>query len=173
MVRTAFAIAFSGLTIAGATAAVAQDQPRASALSGVIACRAIGDNAERLACFDKQAATLDEAEKRGDVFVTDRAEVRKAKRTLFGLNVPDLFKGRGSATDEPEITEIDTVLTGASHNGQAWTFILADGTRWRQNDSEVIFEPKAGNKVHIKRGPVGGYFLKVGSQRAVRATRLN
>ena len=122
-----------------------------------------------------QTAAFEDAEKRGDVLVADRAEVRKTKRTLFGLNLPDfsLFRKREDTPEEPEITEIDTTLSGSSYSGRAWTFILADGARWRQTDALTVYEPKVGDKVHIRRAAMGSFFLKVGNQRSVRAQRIN
>ena len=175
MFRIAAALAVTPFAILGATAASAEDRPRPTALTALAACRSIADNAERLACFDRQAAAFEEAEKRGDLLVADRAEIRKSKRTLFGLNLPDfsLFRKRDDAPEEPEIREIETTLSGASYVNRAWTFVLADGARWRQTDPLTLFEPKAGDRVFIRRAAMGSYFLKVGSQRAVRAQRIN
>lgn len=153
----------------------AQDQARPTALNALSACRTIADSGDRLACFDRQAAALEEAEKRGDVVVADRAEIRKTKRTLFGLNLPNfsLFSKRAESAEEPEIQEIDTTLSGSGYANRVWTFVLADGARWRQTDALTLFQPKAGDKVHIRRAALGSYFLKVGNQRAVRAQRIN
>lgn len=170
-----FRIAVAAVALLGCSAASAEDRPRPAVLNDLTACRSIAADAERLACFDRQAAALDDAEKRGDVLVADQAEVRKTKRTLFGLNLPDfsLFRKRDDAPEEPEIREIDTTLAAASYSNRAWTFVMADGARWRQTDPLTLFEPKAGDKVHIKRAAMGSFFLKVGNQRAVRAQRIN
>ena len=42
-----------------------------------------------------------------------------------------------------------------------------------QNDSETLFrEPKKGSKVEIRKASMGGYFMNVDGQRAIRARRV-
>ncbi len=60
---------------------------RAQALQDLARCRTITDDQARLACFDKAAATFDEAEKAGDIVVVDKAQAGEVKRQAFGLNL--------------------------------------------------------------------------------------
>lgn len=158
-------------------AAQAQTKPeakRVQALSALANCRTITDNSERLACFDRSAAELDDAEKRGDLFVTDRAEIQKTKRSLFGLNLPSfsLFK-RSDGTEEPELKEIESTLAGSSYSNLKWVFVLADGSRWRQTEPHSIVDPRKGDAVVVRKASMGSYFLKINKAAGLRVERIN
>ena len=91
--------------IMGDAAATAKDPPKQSPLVGALeACRAIADPTQRLACYDKQAGALLDAAQTGDVAVVDKAEVRKARKSLFGFTMPNIpfFAGDKSADEAPE-----------------------------------------------------------------------
>lgn len=160
--------------LAGPGAAKSPDEERTPLLGELVACRTIPGAAERLACFDRAVARVDESERRGDLLVTDRAAVQRSKRSLFGLSLPsfDLFRRKGVEADE--VREIEAVLAGASYSGLKWTFVLADGARWRQTEVQSVIDPRKGEKVLIRRAAMGSYLLKVaGRVPAVRVERVN
>ena len=127
-----------------ATPAFAQKEPpkRPEAFEKLVGCRAVADPGARLACYDAQVERLDAAERNSEVVVLDKAEVRKARRGLFGFAIPDLgiFGGRKSeAEDKEEITEIESTIKSAGINRAGkWSFVIEDGARWVQTDTARV-----------------------------------
>ena len=51
---------------------------------------------------------------------------------------------------------------------------LADGSRWTQMDGKVLaLSPRNGEKVVVKKGALGAYFLSVERQPGVKVKRIN
>lgn len=141
-------------------------------LERLAACRVVGDNAARLACYDSAAAALETAQRQGDLVVIDRAQVAETRRQLFGFEMPSLPRLFG---DNPtaEIEAIETTLQSASQSGESrWVFRLADGGVWRQIDSEPVrFQNRPGQAVRVRKASLGSFLLTVGNSRAVRVRR--
>lgn len=147
-------------------------------LGGFAACRAITDAGERLACYDKASAALEEAVKQNDVRIVDRADVRRARRSVFGLNLPDLGLLGGGAdrgeTDQREtFSEINTTVRSArpGANGRGEITLADEGYPVWQTTDAMPFPPRAGAKVRIRKGTMGAFFLNVDG-RSYRALRL-
>ena len=75
-------------------------------------CRKLADSAARLACYDKAAATMDQAEAKGDIVVVDREQARKVRRQAFGFTLPSitLFE-RGEKPEEISTMNETTVVS--------------------------------------------------------------
>jgi len=144
----------------------------AGLIGELTACKAVADNTARLACYDAATAKLAEATAKGEVKIIDREEIRQTRRSLFGFELPKiaLFKGDDSAADTP--SEIDTTLkaVGPSEYGK-FTLTMADGAVWRTTEP-LPRDPRVGMAVHIKRGALGNYFIRVGEMRGVPAQRI-
>lgn len=158
-----------------ATAASAQQGPapeRPEVLSRLVACRAVTAPEARLACYDAAASALDSAQRQGEVVVVDRAQVTAARRQLFGFELPSITLFDSGPAPE-RIDSVETTLTRAIMAGEGkWTFVLADGSTWRQIDNErVTFQNDAGQSVRVRRASLGSYLLTVGRSRAVRVRR--
>ena len=171
-------VAIAGLVLLAAPAAsapkkVAEGPPPAQ-VTALLQCRNIADGAERLACFDKAAAAVDEAVAKRDIVVIDREGVKKTKRGLFGFSIPNLGIF-GDDSDEVEIKQIEgTVVSTAFNADGGYIFRLADGSRWTQIDSKPFaIEPRNGEKVTVKKGALGSYFLTVEGQPGVKVKRIN
>lgn len=171
------AVSLIGLAIAGQAQAAdkkADDKQRAAVLQQVLDCRTIQDQAQRLACYDGAVAKMDEAEKKGDIVVVDRDQVREAKKAAFGFEMPHftLFD-RG---EKPEkIDHVDGVAQSAYVNKDGkWVIILEDGAKWVQVDSEPVNSPPhKGSRIEIRTAVMGSYFMKIDGQRSIRAHRVN
>lgn len=139
----------------------------------LVDCRQITDAAQRLACYDEKVATLEKAQQSRDIVIADKAEVREAKKGLFGLTLPSIKLFGGGSSDD-EIKEIDAVVRIARQVGYgAWQFTLDDGATWQQIDSEtVVFEPRAGSKVRIKRGALGSFIANIDGQPGIKVRRV-
>lgn len=152
---------------------------RPAVFAELINCRKIADQNQRLACYDAQVAAIDEAEQRADLVVVDRAQIKSAKRSLFGLSLPDLnIFGRskeGATNPVEEIEELQAVVKSASQGRDGrWIIILEDGARWRQNETKTLVRyPKAGSSITIRRAALGSYMASIDGQRATRVKREN
>ena len=149
---------------------------RAAVLESLASCRREADGAQRLACYDKAAATLDEAEAKGQVVVLDREQVRSVRRQAFGLELPafSLFRGRGGGAAEEHVDRISYTLErgGRLPDGKAVFFTTEEGTAWVQTDDEPIERPAhKGSQLAVRRAALGSYFCNVDGQRAVRCMR--
>jgi hypothetical protein len=177
-------IARFGLLVCGAAAtlglsaaadAQSRKQPpgRPQVFEALIGCRSIADSAARLACFDKAAASMEEAASKRDLLLVDRQQAREAKRGLFGLDLPNLNLFGGGADDGgDEIKSIESTVASASNVGNAWVVRLADGSVWRQTDGKMLaIPPKAGHKVKVLKAALGSFMMRVNGQPAVRVKR--
>ena len=115
-------------------AAAGQDTP--AVVTAVYQCRTLSDDAARLACFDKAAAALEQAQ--------------NTRALVFGDE--DAFPRFEGAELK---SKIETV--SASQAGR-YVITLADGTRWLQTEwTRFMFDPKAGDSIVIRRGVTGTY----------------
>ncbi|SFS82000.1 hypothetical protein [Brevundimonas viscosa] len=163
-------LAAATLTIAGGQTPPPQQRPEM--LERLTACRAVAEDAARLACYDAAAAAFESAERQGELVVIDRAAVNETRRQLFGFEMPTLPRLFGNDAGE-DLDSIETTLERASLSGEnRWVFRLADGSVWRQIDSErVRFRNRAGEPVRVRKASLGSFLMTVGDSRAVRVRR--
>lgn len=156
-------------TIPLGTAAWAKkaEEPQAppAVMSRVIACTSVADAMERLACFDREVKSMSEAQRSGDLVAMDRLQVRKTRRSLFGLALPDLGVFGDSDSDDGD-SAIETTIKAVRQGADGkWLFELAEGGRWQQLDSrEFIVDPAAGQPIRIRRAAMGSYLANVNKQ---------
>jgi hypothetical protein len=166
----------SALILSGAAAAsspaFAQEQPGApppAVFSRVTDCRTIQDNAQRLACFDREVAALAQAQAAREVVVVDREAVQRTRRSLFGLTLPDV--GRLFGDDQQNEINSTVVAAQVSNLGMA-SVQIEGGAVWVQTEGRPISRrPRPGMPVQVRRGALGSYLLSVDGQRAVRVIR--
>lgn len=164
---------FALAALGASTAAAAQEAQRPELLNRLTACRAMTDSAARLSCYDTAVEALDAAERQGEVVVVDRAQVRESRRALFGFDLPSLPAFGRVESAEDAVSSVETTLTRATRGGDGkWVFRLADGSVWRQSDSESVFFPnREGTEVRVRRASLGSFMMTVGNSRAVRVRR--
>src|SRR6476659_2698826 len=138
-----------------ATMATAADTPPpvARPYAALQACRTIADNTQRLACFDKASAALEAAQKSEEVVIVDRQEVKKARKGLFGFNLPRIgfLAGReNNAEDEADEQQLDDTVGKAQVLPYGkWRITLASGGVWETLETDSRFtDPKPGAAVH-------------------------
>jgi hypothetical protein len=166
-----------GLAVTFASGAASAKQPKETPppppqVNALLQCRGIADGAERLACYDKTAASIGDAFAKQELVVFDKESVQKTKRGLFGFSIPNL----GIFGDEEgEINQIEGTIAGYGHNPDGgYIFRLADGSRWSQMDGKPIaIPPQNGDKVVVKRGALGSYILSLAKQPGVKVKRIN
>ena len=119
--------------------ATARPAPQVARQIGALqACKATSDNIARLACFDREVASLLAATQSQDVVIVERGEVRKARKGLFGFSLPNL--GFLTGRDDND---------GASHYRCAFD---ADGCTSYGGDGRACAERIHGGE----RGPGAG-----------------
>jgi hypothetical protein len=156
----------------GATAKPVPPSAPPASVQSLLACRSITDSTQRLGCYDKAAQGFADAVGKREVVVIDKARANEARRSLFGFSIPNfgaLFGGGGDEINQIESTVQDVVQSGDG----GWTIKLADGSTWAQiDDTPVALPPERGDKVVIRRGTLGAYFVKLGSQPGFKAKRV-
>jgi hypothetical protein len=179
---TPLRIAAATFLVAGlAASASAQRQrqrpgdERPAVLSRVVQCRSITAEAERLACYDREVAAMDQAASTGEFVAMDRQQIRRTRHSLFGLAIPNLgFFGDDSVDDEQASRIESTIRTASMNNLGKWVFELEDGARWIQIDTmNLNIRPRAGQPIRIRRAALGSYLANVNNQTAIRVRRIS
>lgn len=163
------------LAVAPAAALQARAIPNTGTPQSVqqlIACRSIADSAQRLACYDRQSDALSNALARKEVVVIDKARATAAKKSLFGFSIPNfggIFGG-----NEDEVKEIASTATRVQQDPYgAYVVTLADGSTWyQQDDAPLGLGPEKGDKIVVRRGLFGAFYLSVNGQPGIRVKRI-
>ncbi|HEY1073696.1 hypothetical protein [Brevundimonas sp.] len=173
IITTLGAATFAVLLLPSSSYAQNSATNRSPLLEQVAACRQITSDAERLGCFDRAAGALDAAERQGEVVVVERGQIREARRQLFGFEIPSLppMFGRDDPAERIDAVETTLLSAGQGLDGK-WLFRLADGSEWRQIDSDPVrFQNRTGMEIRVRRAALGSYLLTAGRSRAVRVKR--
>lgn len=166
------AAAFALAAAAGAAAPKGAPQDRPELLNRLIDCRAIADNAARLACYDTQVSAIDAAEKKQDLVVLDRAQVRETRKSLFGFTLPNFSFGGKKLDEKDDIQEINSTVAGVRRTVNGWVITLADNAgTWESND--LTSAPAIGDKVRIRKASMGSFLGSVGFARGARFRRVS
>lgn len=170
-----FGAGLLALAVTGAAGAADIAPPAVSPLVAKLeGCRAITDNVQRLACFDRESAALVSAVSSGNVAVVDQDQMRAARRSLFGFQLPKLpfFSGDKSADDVPD--QIETTIRSVQDTERGrYRLTLADGAVWETIDTPMrLMEPRPGNKIVIKKAALGSFFLRINGQIGIKGRRL-
>lgn len=154
-------------------------QPRPEILQTLVNCRTVADSAARLTCYDTQVARLDAAESRKELVVVDKEEIKKARRGLFGLSLPDLgglFGGGDEKKDEPlgSVSEIESTIKSARTDQFGnWSIVIADGARWVQTEPKSMRDPKLGQPIKIRKAALGSFMANINGQTGFKVKRVN
>lgn len=155
-------------------AQTASPPARPETLTRVLGCRALESAEARLACYDREVAAFEAAESSRQIVVMDRQEVRRTRRTLFGLPLPDLgIFGDANPDEEEGVSEITSTVRSATRNqnGQ-WVIVLEDGARWVQTDTRGPRRTvNPGMPIRIRRATMGSYMASIGEQSGIRVRR--
>lgn len=163
---------------AGASAQQANDavSPRPEAVTRVFDCRTLQAAEERLACYDREVGALQAAEAAREVVVYDREQVRRTRRSLFGIPLPNLnIFGGGDDKEEGEgFTQIESTIRSITQDGRGrYLVTLEDGARWAQIDNrELSATPRHGQPIRIRRAAMGSYLANIGGNVAIRVRRV-
>ena len=135
-------------------------------------CRSISSANDRLACYDREAAAMEQAIASKALVVIDKEKAREAKRSLFGFSVPS-FGGLFGGGDDDEVSQIESTVKSTGHNVDGgWIITLADGSVWSQTDDWPGLDPRPGKKVIVKRAALGSYRLSIPGQNGIKVKRI-
>jgi len=164
------------MAAAAAVAAPAHNiAPSSQLITAVQACQNIKEDAARLQCYDRSVSALATANARGDVAVVDKQQMREARRSLFGFSVPKIPFFSGDDTADSVSDTLETTIKSASGIGYGkFRIVVAEGDAvWETTETYgTMHDPRAGEKIVIKRGPLGSYLLRIGSNRGVKGKRV-
>ena len=168
-------IVAAGCALVGAGSAQAQKRGETGTpaqIQRLMACRAISATEQRLACFDRETAAMDQAIASKNLVFVDREKAREASRGLFGFSIPNfggLFGG-----EENEIKQIESTVTKSGKNPEGGLiFYLADGSVWSQQDDWTLgLPPRRGDKVVVSKGMLGSFRLRLNKQPEIKVKRI-
>lgn len=175
--RVVFAVFCLGTAMSGAGLAAKDkksDPPKPpESFTQLLQCRSLSDSAARLACYDDATARLQQAQQQQEIVIVDKAEVKEAKKGLFGFTLPQI-KLFGGGSGDDEVNEIEfTIATVRQYDYGRWRFTTTDGAVWDQVDTEPLaVDPRPGNKVVVKRAAMGSFKARVNGQPPIRVRRV-
>lgn len=160
-------------------AAPQRQQPRPEIFTDLLQCRAMTDDAQRLACFDRQVGAMEAASQRDEVVILDKSELSKTRKTLFGFSFPKLpflsdnDDREDNAKLEEGVSHIEATIASARSLGYGkWQIGLEDGAQWMTTEAITAGNPKTGQKIEIRRAAMGSFMGKIDGGRAVRMKRV-
>lgn len=169
-----------GLALACGGVAVTAQQPAltgsARILDGLRGCRAVASAPERAACYDGSVDALLGAVEAGEVRLVDREEVRRTRRQLFGISIPDVPMLQGDDKDENETSDLleTTIASGGKTGPSTWRLTTAEGAVWEINNPPRKIAPiMPGDKVVFKKASLGYYFIRINGQLGVKGRRIS
>jgi hypothetical protein len=148
----------------------------------ISACAAIDDDAKRLACYDAAVSTVDaqvakatearkiaavarakaEAEKAESDRLVALAAADKAKVDNFGVATVAKEDRPASVTTKSELESLEAAVTSVFYTADKKLILALDnGQIWRQTDSSSSPLVRAGDKVEVKKGILGGFRMKL------------
>ncbi|HEU4779056.1 MAG TPA: hypothetical protein VFS58_04160 [Steroidobacteraceae bacterium] len=154
------------LTLIAATTAMlaAQPTPAAEELpSHLKACVSLRRDAERLACFDKAIAQLQNG--------TDSPP--PSAENMFGANTDIVAPPGNRDVQREELREIKGVVTSFRRADDGMIVLgLDNGQTWRQQDSDVSLTIDTGDSVTIMRASLGTFRIADKRGRSARFKRV-
>ncbi|MEE4155574.1 MAG: hypothetical protein V2I27_15550 [Erythrobacter sp.] len=136
-------------------------------------CTTLTDDAERLACFDREVGALVGATSTGEVKVVDAEAIKEARRGLFGFRLPKI--GLFGEGDEEEIEILQSTVTRVRQVApNEWHFWIAEGdAQWRIKNGRMGFRPpEVNDEVEFKPASMGTYWIKINGRTGVRGERI-
>jgi hypothetical protein len=178
LTRSAAAV---GLVLAGGAAVMAQPvfEGSASLVADLRACRALPGSSERLACYDAKVGVLLGAVEAGDLRLVDREQVRKTRRQLLGLSVPEVDILKPDATDQAQDKDTSdlfetTIASARQVAPTTWRFTTVEGAVWEINNPPRRIAPiNAGDRAVFKKASLGYYFIRINGQIGVKGRRIS
>jgi len=138
-----------------------------SADDGLLACAKLGDDAERLTCFDRLTAQLH----------TDRtrpaAPLSTAPADMSGLTTQNDIPHDPAPVARISLNSIQAHVVSLRESPRSGTMLeLDNGQKWQQTGREDLLL-KPGDGVKITRGAFNSFWLMTDGNRSGHVKRLN
>lgn len=171
-------VGVAGLLLLGVSASAQDKDDLASSplVDKLATCTAITDDAQRLACFDREVAVFVGAANDGEVKVVEKGEINKARKKLFGYSLPDagIFKADSKEEKEANKRLTSTITKVRQVSSKEWHIWIEEGdARWRLKNNSIRFRaPKVGDTVEFRPATMGTYWIRVNGRKGVRGDRI-
>jgi hypothetical protein len=172
----------ASLSLAFAAPALAQEASSPGALPDsplvgkLETCTAISDDAQRLACFDREVGALVGASTKGSVRIVEQEEITEARRKLYGYTLPDagIFATRTDEEREAARSLVSTITRVRQIGAKEYDIWIEEGDAvWRMKGTSIRFRaPEIGDKVEFEPATMGTYWIKVNGRNGVRGKRV-
>ena len=178
-VRLGVTLSLCSIALSYSSIATAQDGQNGTApdfLAKLKECQAITDDDARLACFDGSVTAMIAANEAGEVQIVDQEDVRKTRRQLFGLSVPEIeiLKGKDNEENKEARELLETTITSVRYlSSRKIRFTTEEGAVW-----EIIRAPsrlrtvESGDTVIFKKASLGTFFIRIDGQLGVKGKRI-
>ena len=171
--RTIAVIALASSFIALSPASAQSAPPSDSVLSGLEACRAETQPEARLACYDRETASLLAANDAGEVRVMNQEDLRTTRRGLFGFSLPRVGLFGSDDDSRGELAKLESTITGVRAGGRnEWLLTIEEGSVWAVRNPSRRFRPKVGDTVELERAALGSYWVRVNGQLGEKGRRV-
>lgn len=144
----------------------------ADPLANIRRCAAESDDAQRLACYDKQFRVLDaHGPTQPKSAAGEPAPVSAAiAEQRFGMN--GQVERREPTTQPPKIDKLTSRISAVGYKPHGELIIrLENGQVWEEADGEEPVNLKIGDEITIDTGVMGAYWLQYGKHASVRVKR--
>lgn len=152
---------------------------QSGAAAGMERCDGIADRMARLDCFDRLSQQMKAERARPEPAAAPPKAARRAPPpappTLTGFGSETVKAPRVARPDAPKpVTAQTMVVADVRQVGPGyWQFTLADGARWRGDELRPTFQPpRKGERITIRRGAMGAYYLDARHQPTMRVVRI-
>lgn len=159
----------------GALAQSETSDPSGDLLDKLKACQAVTGDSERLACFDQAVGEVVAASDAGEVRIVDQEDVRRTKRQLFGLSVPEIDILKTKDDEDKEASELlETSITSVRYiSRRKLRFTTEEGAVWEINNAPSRLRTvEAGDQVVFKKAALGTFFIRIDGQLGVKGKRV-
>jgi hypothetical protein len=167
-------ILLTAVSVVGASA-TAKTPPRSTSsvqVQKLLSCRSLTNAEDRLACFDRESQAVEGAIARKDLVFIDREKATATKKALFGFSIPNF--GGLFGDDDEQVKQIEGVIEAIRRSPDGGlTVQLADKSVWMQTDDAMLgVAPRKGDKVTVKQGTLGSFWLQVVGRQGFKVRRI-
>jgi hypothetical protein len=158
------------------------------ATADILACMKVGDDTQRLACFDRQAAALVAAQSRAIAPAANPAAVAAAapaapapapakltpeQKVGLTRDKVDALEAAPGTSREPEIRNFTAAIKSISVDARhRQVYELDNGQLWHQSETKPGFTVHPGDQVRISKAALGSFFMELQSNKH-QATRVS